>query len=241
MRPVVVVPTYNERANIALLVPALLRIENLDVLVVDDGSPDGTGEEADRLAGSSGGRMRVIHRTGRRGYGRSHLDGMRAALETGATHICQMDADLSHDPMDLRRMLDAADQAELLVGSRYVEGGRVVNWPRRRRALSTFANWYVRSVTGLEVRDLTSGFRCWNRTLLAAIDLTHVRSDGYAFQVELAWKAHQAGGRILEVPITFVERREGASKLSWRVIAESAVLPWRLIKRTPVRANLRVP
>ncbi|HEY6507223.1 MAG TPA: polyprenol monophosphomannose synthase [Vicinamibacterales bacterium] len=241
MRPVVIVPTYNERANIALLVPSLLEIENLHVLVVDDGSPDGTGQDADRLALSSGGRMRVLHRTGRRGYGRSHLDGMRAALETDATHVCQMDADLSHDPADLRRILEAADRADLLVGSRYVEGGRVQNWPRRRRALSTFANWYVRAVTGLEVRDLTSGFRCWSRPLLAALDLTDVRSDGYAFQVELAWKARQAGGRILEVPITFVERREGASKLSWRVIAESAVLPWRLARRAPVRATLRVP
>ena len=234
LRAVVIVPTYNERVNIAVLVPALLAIDGLDVIIVDDDSPDGTGEEADALAAASGGRIRVIHRTGRRGYGRSHLDGMRAALQTGAAYICQMDADLSHDPEDLRRMLQAAPRADLIVGSRYVHGGRVVNWPPRRRALSAFANWYVRAITGVGIQDCTSGFRCWSRTLVAALDLADVRSDGYAFLVELAWKARRAGASILEVPITFVERREGASKLSWRIIAESAVLPWQLRRRGTV-------
>lgn len=233
MRPVVIVPTYNEKDNIAALVPMLLEIDGLQVMVVDDGSPDGTGAETDRLARASGGRVTVIHRSGRRGYGRSHLDGMRAALEGQATHVCQMDADLSHDPADLRRMLDAARRADLIVGSRYVPGGRVVNWPRRRRVLSAFANWYVGAITGIGIADCTSGFRCWSRSLLASLDLSDVRSEGYAFLVELAWKARQAGGSVLEVPITFVERREGASKLSWRVIAESVVLPWRLRQRRP--------
>jgi dolichol-phosphate mannosyltransferase len=231
IRPVVIVPTYNERANLAVLVPGLLAIEGLRVLIVDDNSPDGTGAEADDLARASGGRVSVLHRTGRRGYGRSHLAGMRVSLQTDATHICQMDADLSHDPADLRRMLDAATEADLIVGSRYVQGGRVINWPRRRRALSAFANWYVRAITGVGVLDCTSGFRCWSRQLLSDLDLRHVRSDGYAFLVELAWKARQSGGRIREVPITFVERREGASKLSWRVIGESVLLPWRLVWR----------
>jgi dolichol-phosphate mannosyltransferase len=238
LRPVVIVPTYNERANIAILIPALLRIEGLRVIVADDGSPDGTGAEADRLAGTSQGRVQVLHRTGQRGYGRSHLDGMRLALGTDATHICQMDADLSHDPEDLRRMLDAAPAADLVIGSRYVDGGQVKNWPRRRKILSAFANRYVRTITGLSVQDCTSGFRCWSRTLLAALDLRDVQSDGYAFLVELAWKAQRHGSRIVEVPITFVERREGASKLSWRVIAESVVLPWRLAVR---RDTLPVP
>jgi glycosyltransferase involved in cell wall biosynthesis len=152
-----------------------------------------------------------------------------------------MDADLSHDPADLRRLLAAARDADLVVGSRYVEGGRLLNWPRRRRALSAFANWYVRAITGLRVRDCTSGFRCWSRTLLAGLDLADVRSDGYAFLVELAWKAHRGGARIIEVPITFVERRDGASKMSWHVIAESVVLPWRLAYRPGVRDTLRVP
>lgn len=233
MRPVVIVPTYNEKDNIAALVPMLLEIDGLQVMVVDDGSPDGTGAETDRLARASSGRVTVIHRSGRRGYGRSHLDGMRAALEGPATHVCQMDADLSHDPADLRRMLDAARRADLIVGSRYVPGGRVVNWPRRRRVLSAFANWYVGAITGIGIADCTSGFRCWSRSLLASLDLSDVRSEGYAFLVELAWKARQAGGSVLEVPITFVERREGASKLSWRVIAESVVLPWRLRRGRP--------
>jgi dolichol-phosphate mannosyltransferase len=231
MRPVVIVPTYNERANIAELVPALLAIEGLRIIVADDGSPDGTGATADRLAEDSLGRLRVLHRTGPRGYGRSHLDGMRMALATDATHICQMDADLSHDPEDLRRMLDAAPHADLVIGSRYVTGGRVRNWPRRRRILSAFANRYVRTITGLAVHDCTSGFRCWSRTLLESLDLSGVQSDGYAFLVELAWHAQRRRGRIVEVPITFVERREGASKLSWKVIAESVVLPWRLAAR----------
>jgi dolichol-phosphate mannosyltransferase len=231
LRPLVIVPTYNERRNIAVLIPALLAIERLQVLVVDDGSPDGTGAEADALAAASAGRVSVIHRTGQRGYGRSHLEGMRAALRSEATHICQMDADLSHDPSDLRRILDAAARADLVVGSRYVSGGRVINWPAHRRVLSAFANRYVRAITGVGIADCTSGFRCWSRTLLASLDLDDVRSDGYAFLVELAWKARRAGASILEVPITFVERREGASKLSWAVIAESMLLPWRLRSR----------
>ena len=238
MRPVVIVPTYNERANIAVLVPELLAIEGLRIIVADDHSPDGTGAEADRLAENSQGRLRVLHRTGQRGYGRSHLDGMRLALQTDATHICQMDADLSHDPADLRRMLDAAPHADLVIGSRYVKGGQVKNWPKRRRILSAFANRYVRTITGLSVHDCTSGFRCWSRTLLGSLDLSDVRSDGYAFLVELAWQAQRQGGRIVEVPIIFVERREGASKLSWNVIAESVVLPWRLAAR---RGTLPVP
>jgi dolichol-phosphate mannosyltransferase len=241
MRPVVVIPTYNERANIAVLVPELLRIAALRVLIVDDGSPDGTGAEADRLAADSDGRVAVIHRTGLRGFGRSHLDGLQQALQTDATHVCQMDADLSHDAADLRRMLAAVEDADLVVGSRYVDGGRLLNWPRHRRALSAFANWYVRTITGLRVRDCTSGFRCWSRPLLASLDLADVRSDGYAFLVELVWKAHRRGARITEVPITFVERRDGASKMSWRVIAESAMLPWRLGRRPAVRDTLRVP
>jgi dolichol-phosphate mannosyltransferase len=235
IRPVVIVPTYNERANIAVLIPALLDIDGLRVMVVDDGSPDGTGAEADTLARASGGRLTVIHRTRARGYGRSLLEGIHAALQSDATHICQMDADLSHDPADLRRLLDAAPGAGLIVGSRYVRGGRVVNWPSHRRALSAFANWYVRAITGIGIADCTSGFRCWSRSLLASLDLADVRSDGYAFLVELAWKARRAGASVLEVPITFIERREGASKLSWAVIAESVLLPWQLRLRGPQR------
>lgn len=230
-RPLVIVPTYNERDNLPLLVSELLRIDALEILVVDDDSPDGTGAAADSLAAAHPGRVRVLHRTGTRGLGRSYIDGMRDALRSGATHVCQMDADFSHDPADLPRLLDASRDADLVIGSRYVPGGTLRNWPVHRVMLSAFANAYVRAITGLTVRDCTSGFRCWRRELLARLPLEGIVSDGYAFQVELAWEAYAAGGRTVEIPITFVERRQGASKLSARVIAESALLPWRLARR----------
>jgi dolichol-phosphate mannosyltransferase len=201
------------------------------VLVVDDGSPDGTGEEADRLAAASGGRVSVMHRSGRRGLGRSYIDGFRLALGAGATHVLQMDADLSHDAADIPRLLDASARADLVLGSRYVRGGQLRNWPLHRRLLSAFANHYVRAITRMPVRDCTSGFRCWRRELLMRIPLDRIVSDGYAFQVELTWEAYRAGGNVTEIPIVFVERREGASKMSGRVIVESALLPWRLAAR----------
>jgi dolichol-phosphate mannosyltransferase len=235
MRPLVIVPTFNERDNLPALVDALLRIESLDVLIVDDGSPDGTGEEADRLAAAAPSRVRALHRTASRGLGRSYIDGMLLALQSDATHVCQMDADFSHDPADLPRLLAASATADLVIGSRYVPGGRLKNWPIHRVLLSVFANAYVRAITGLPVRDCTSGFRCWRRDLLARLPLEQIVSDGYAFQVELAWEAHRAAGRIAEIPITFVERRQGSSKLSGRVIAESARLPWQLRSRNTAR------
>ncbi|HZI81150.1 MAG TPA: polyprenol monophosphomannose synthase [Vicinamibacterales bacterium] len=228
-------PTFNERENIALLVPQLLAIAGLNVLIVDDGSPDGTGAAADRLAEASGGRLRVMHRTGARGLGRSYVDGMQGAVLTNVRYVCQMDADLSHDPIDLVRLIRAGAGADLVIGSRYVPGGALHNWPRRRVWLSAVANWYVRGVTGLRVRDCTSGFRCWRRDLLARLPLAQIASDGYAFQVEMAYKAWRAGATIVEAPITFVERRQGSSKLSGRVIAESIWMPWRLIARKTVR------
>jgi dolichol-phosphate mannosyltransferase len=237
MRPTVVIPTYNERPNLAPLIEALLRHAGLRVLVVDDGSPDGTGDEADRLAAASHGRMSVLHRRGKRGLGRSYIDGFRAALDGGATHVLQMDADLSHDPADVPRLLDASAAADLVLGSRYVPGGRLRNWPAHRLVLSAFANYYVRVITRMPVRDCTSGFRCWRRELLTRIPLDRIVSDGYAFQVELAWEALRAGGRLAEIPIVFVERREGASKMSGRVIVESALLPWRLIARPRTHAG----
>jgi dolichol-phosphate mannosyltransferase len=160
---------------------------------------------------------------------------MAAALRTDATHICQMDADFSHDPAELPRLLDASADADLVIGSRYIPGGALRHWPAHRVMLSTFANWYVRAITRLPVHDCTSGFRCWTRTLLTRLPLDRIVSDGYAFQVEMAWEAHTTGGRIVEVPITFVERREGQSKMSGRVIAESMVLPWRLAARPRVK------
>jgi dolichol-phosphate mannosyltransferase len=231
MRPLVIVPTYNERANLVPLLERLLAIPDLRVLIVDDASPDGTGQIADAYAAANRARVQVLHRTGKRGLGLSYIDGMYVALRTDATHICQMDADLSHNPADVPRLLHAAEQADFVIGSRYVAGGRIENWPLHRRMLSTFANRYIRAITRLAIRDCTSGFRCWRREALERLPLASIRSDGYAFIVELAWEASRAGLRCTEVPITFVERREGASKLSSGVIMESAIVPWRLAAR----------
>jgi len=235
MRPLVIIPTYNERDNLPVVVAALLRTPSVRILVVDDGSPDGTGHIADGLARAASGRVSVLHRTGPRGLGLSYIDGMLHALGTDATEICQMDADLSHDPADVPRLIEHAVNADLIIGSRYVPGGRIENWAKRRAFLSAFANRYIRAITGLQVRDCTSGFRCWRREALQRLPLERIASNGYAFQVEMTWEAASAGCRIVEVPITFVERRQGASKLSWRVIVESALLPWRLVMRRETR------
>jgi len=232
MHSLVILPTYNERENLALIVPALLDIEHLRILVVDDQSPDGTGELADRLAAESRGRVSVLHRQGPRGLGRSYLDGMRQALKTDADVICQMDADLSHQPAELPSLLRASGDADLVIGSRYVDGGSIVNWPLRRALLSKCANRYIRTVTGVSVNDCTGGFRCWRRDALARLPLHRVSSDGYAFLVELLWEAVRARFTVAEVPITFIERRHGASKLNRSVLLESALLPWRLALRS---------
>jgi dolichol-phosphate mannosyltransferase len=228
---VVVIPTYNEGENLPVVVESLLRLPELRVLVVDDASPDGTGEVAERLADRAAGRVSVIHRTGPRGFGRSCIEGMRRALDTDASEICQMDADLSHNPADIERLLERIAAADLVIGSRYVPGGRIENWPARRKLLSAFANRYVRAVAGLRIRDCTSGLRCWRREVLQRLPLDEIVSNGYAFLVEMAWEATAAGCAVAELPITFVERQHGVSKMSARVIAESALLPWRLRHR----------
>lgn len=229
MSALVLVPTYNERENLPLVVAGVLAHPDTRILVLDDGSPDGTGAVADRLASEPGGRVSVMHRTGVRGLGRSYLDGFRAALASDVELVCQMDADLSHDPAFLPALMAVARSgADLVIGSRYVAGGRVENWPVHRVMLSGFANTYIRTVTGLRVRDCTSGFRCWRREALARLPLDEIASDGYSFLVEVAFQAAAAGLRIAESPIVFVERRQGASKLSGSVLLESLLTPWRL-------------
>lgn len=233
---IVVVPTYNERDNLDALVGGVLAHTGTEVLVVDDQSPDGTGAVAEDLARAWPGRMAVVHRRGPRGLGLSLREGLARAAQGSADLVIQMDADLSHDPAYLPQLAAAAATADLVIGSRYLGGVHVVNWPLHRIALSTFANWYVRAVTGMAVRDCTSGFRCWRRSALAGLPLDRVQSDGYAFQVEMLALARLAGCRIVESPIVFVERRHGKSKLSSRVILESAVTPWRLrarVRRLP--------
>jgi dolichol-phosphate mannosyltransferase len=227
-RAIVVVPTYNERENLPILVDGLMQHQDVRVLVVDDQSPDGTGQVAEALAQRFPGRIEVLHRTSRRGFGRSCVDGMKRAVQTPVDLICQMDADLSHDPADLPRLIRASANADLVIGSRYVPEGRVVNWPIRRRLLSRFANGYIRLVTRVNARDCTSGYRCWRRDVLASLPVDHIFSDGYSFLVEMLAGTEERGYRVTEVPITFVERRQGESKLSAAVLLESVITPWRL-------------
>jgi dolichol-phosphate mannosyltransferase len=226
---IVVVPTYNERGNLPVLVAELLQHAIVRVLVVDDHSPDGTGEIADALAREHPGRVEVLHRSGRRGLGRAYVDGFTKAIAEPVDVVCQMDADLSHDPRQMPALIAAAADADVVIGSRYVPGGAIVNWPRRRELLSRFANVYVRAITRLRTRDCTSGYRCWRREALAKLPLDRFISDGYSFQIETLYNASRRGCRIAEVPITFVERREGESKVSRGVLIESAITPWRLI------------
>jgi len=235
----VLLPTYDERDNLPVIAALLLAHPQVRVLVIDDGSPDGTGAVADALAAASGGRLTVLHRTGTRGLGRSYLDGMRAALLTDAEVVFQMDADLSHDPKYLPDLIAASSRADIVIGSRYLQGVSVVNWPLRRLILSTFANWYVRTVTGMKVRDCTAGFRCWRRAAIARMPLDRIASDGYSFQVETLFLALEAGCTVTEVPIIFVERRVGASKISGGVIRESFWTPWRLVLRRRFGARPR--
>ncbi|MEV7781187.1 polyprenol monophosphomannose synthase [Kitasatospora sp. NPDC088351] len=232
---VVVVPTYNERENLPVLAGLLAELElpNLHLLVVDDNSPDGTGEVADKLAADSGGTIAVLHRTGKDGLGRAYLAGMGRALAEGADVVIQMDADLSHPASVLPVMVETllADDTAVVLGSRYVPGGSTAEeWPWHRKALSAWANFYVNAILGLGVKDATAGFKAWRADTLRAIDLPSVNSNGYSFQVEMNYRAVQRGLRIREVPIRFEERVKGASKMSLGVQVESALAPWRLLR-----------
>jgi dolichol-phosphate mannosyltransferase len=238
MKTLVLIPTYNERDNLPVLVADVMKIPGTEVLVIDDQSPDGTGQIADALGLKYPGRVNVMHRTGRRGLGVSYLDGFRHAVGTNADLVVQMDADRSHDPQYLPAMIEAAAGADLVIGSRYLHGISVVNWPLRRIILSTFANAYIRTVTGLGVRDCTTGYRCWRRDALAKLPLDRIVSEGYAFVVEVTFLAASVGLRITESPIIFIERREGASKLSSGILFESLLTPWRLVAR---HGRLRSP
>lgn len=229
MKALVLIPTYNEKDNLPVVVREVLRHEMASVMVIDDGSPDGTGQVAEELAQQYPGRVQVMHRTGKRGLGRSYLDGMRAAIAMDVDVVCQMDADLSHDPQYLPALFEAAAGTGIAIGSRYLYGVSVVNWPLRRILLSSFANAYVRTLTGMQVRDCTAGYRCWRRDVLQLLPLDRIVSDGYSFQVETLFLAMEAGAPVTEIPIIFVERRQGASKMSSGIMFESMLTPWRLI------------
>jgi dolichol-phosphate mannosyltransferase len=232
MKTLVLIPTYNEKDNLPILVADLMSIPDVDVMVLDDQSPDGTGKIADELGIRFPGRVQALHRTGTRGLGVSYLEGFRRAIQTDYDFVCQMDADLSHDPKYLPAMISlAAAGADLVIGSRYLNGISVVNWPLRRIILSSFANFYIRTVTGLHMRDITTGYRCWRRESLAKLPLDRIVSDGYAFLLDVTFMAAGAGLDIVESPIIFIERRIGASKLSSGVLIESLFTPWKLIMR----------
>jgi len=235
----VIVPTYNEYKNLPVLVAGLMQHAGVRVLVVDDQSPDGTGELAESLKQQYPGRVDVLHRTTNRGFGRSYVDGMKVALQEPVDVLCQMDADLSHDPAQLPSLVAATAEADLVIGSRYIPGGAIVNWPFRRRLLSRFANIYIRFVTQMKVRDCTTGYRCWRKSALAAMPLDEFVSDGYSFLVEMLFVASRRGCRITERPITFVERRAGESKVTSAVLVESAITPWRLVTRGRSSAGAR--
>lgn len=227
-RIVMVVPTYNEADNLPWIVGRLLEaVPAVDVLVVDDGSPDGTGELAEVLAAQDA-RVGVVHRTEKAGLGAAYLHGFREALEAGYDVIGEMDADGSHQPEQLQRLITAlqginGERADLVIGSRWVPGGSVVNWPKSREALSRGGNLYVRLLLGMKVRDATAGFRLFRRTTLEKIDLHSVESAGYVFQTDLAWRTLRAGLTVKEVPIEFIERERGDSKMSGHVAAESLI------------------
>ena len=231
-RALVVVPTYNERTNIPLLVPAiLLQDPRLEVLVVDDNSPDGTGQLADDLARADS-RVHVLHRPVKAGLGKAYLAGFRWALDHGYDYVFEMDADFSHDPKFLPEFLRAVEDADLVIGSRYKAGVNVINWPMSRLLLSIGANQYARIVTGLPLDDSTGGFKCFRRQVLESIALDRVKSNGYSFQIEMSFLAWKKGFRLREIPIVFTDRVEGQSKMSKKIVREAIWMVWWLRLRS---------
>ena len=241
-RVVMVIPTYNEALNLEWIVGRLREAQpGVDVMVVDDGSPDGTGEIADHLADVDP-QITVVHRTEKAGLGAAYLHGFRVALDMGYDVIGEMDADGSHQPEQLHRLLDALSSADLVIGSRWVPGGSVVNWPKSREFLSRGGNLYVRMLLGVKVKDATAGFRVFKRATLEAIDIDTVESTGYVFQTDMAWRTLQTGKTITEVPIEFIERERGDSKMSGSVATESLkrITCWGLHERwTRIKRSLR--
>ena len=234
--PWLVLPTYNEAENLEPIVDAALpqlasAAADHTLLIVDDNSPDGTGEIADRLAAEHEA-VQVLHRAGKEGLGRAYLAGFKCALEAGAELVLEMDADFSHDPADLPRLIEAAADADLVLGSRYVAGGGVAGWTAGRKALSRGGSRYARTVLGIDVHDLTGGFKCFRRQVLDALDFEEVHADGYGFQIEVTYRVIRAGFRVREIPIVFHDRRAGESKMDMRIAAEAVwkvpTLRWRL-------------
>ncbi len=233
MKLIAVIPTYNERDNLPELLRRLfaLGLDGFEVMIIDDNSPDGTGQLAEELSrnGAYAGKIEVIHRPGKMGLGTAYVLGFQQALREGAEYVLQMDADLSHPPEYIPAMLKAIEDCDVVIGSRYTKGGSTdTSWGLLRKALSRGANIYIHQLTGLKNRDNTGGFRCYKRRALEAIDLPTVRSQGFAFQIEVAYRCQRRGLKTLEIPIHFPKRVSGSSKLSWRIIREAMLQVWRI-------------
>lgn len=228
MKVLVVIPTYNEKDNVARLASAVLaQHPDIQILFVDDNSPDGTGKIIDNLV-SCNNRIHILHRSGKLGLGSAYREGFKSALSMGADYIIEMDADFSHDPVVLTAFISAMRDSDLVIGSRYLNGVSVVNWPIRRLILSYFASVYTRWVTGLQLRDCTSGFKCFRRSALESIDLDKVKSDGYSFQIEMNYRCMEKGLKITEIPIIFIDRHAGSSKMSRKIVREAVLMVWKL-------------
>lgn len=232
MKITLVTPTYNEAENLINLVPALfdLDLPGLSILVVDDNSPDGTGEIAEQLAREHPGLVSVLHRPGKMGLGTAYIEGFQMALSAGAEAVLQMDADFSHPPQKIPELVTALDQCDIAIGSRYVRGGSVdQQWPVWRKGLSAFGNYYARTILNLPLRDVTGGFRLWRRSAVERMPLHRIRSSGYAFQVETAYLAHLLGYEFREIPIYFADRKWGQSKMSFQIQLEAALRVWQIL------------
>ena len=228
----VVTPTYNEAENIPKLIPAVLRqAPNIDVLVVDDGSPDGTGQIVKDIMARNP-HVRIIERSGKQGLGTAYVAGFKYAIQNGYDYVFEMDADFSHNPNDIPVFLSTIKDYDLVIGSRYIDGVRVLNWPMNRLLLSYSANVYTRIITGLPVHDATGGFKCYRVEALKTIDLDQIRSNGYAFQIEMSFKVWKKGFRLVEIPIVFADRRLGNSKMSKHIVYEAVFMLWKLRLRS---------
>jgi len=231
-KSLVIIPTYDEMDNVQRLIPDILsRYENLDILVVDDGSPDGTGDYIANFSGSNQ-RVKLIRREKKLGLGTAYITGFKYAIQHNYDYIFEMDADYSHDPGEIENFLITIESNDLVLGSRYLTGVNVINWPMSRLILSYFANFYTRFITGLPIHDATGGFKCFRREVLEAIDLEKIKSNGYAFQIEMTYKAWKKGFRIKEISIIFVDRIKGKSKMSKKIVREAVLMVWKLRLRS---------
>jgi dolichol-phosphate mannosyltransferase len=231
-KSIVIIPTFNELENIRKLIPDILgRYDKIDILIVDDNSPDGTGDYVAELSKTTE-RVNIIKRSKKMGLGTAYIEGFKFALQKDYDFIFEMDADYSHDPKELKNFLRAAEEYDLVIGSRYLIGVNVVHWPMRRLMLSYFANFYTRIVTGLPIHDATGGFKCFRKKVLESLNLDNVKSNGYAFQVEMTFKAWKKGFKVGEIPIIFIDRTAGSSKMSKKIVREAIFMVWKLRLRS---------